>query len=283
MPEVDGVEHRWIDAAGLRTHVAEAGDGPPLLLLHGWPQHWWMWRGVIGPLAERHRVICADLRGHGWTDAPPSGYEKERMASDVLALLDALGLDRVGLAGHDWGGFVGFLLCLRAPARVERFLALNTGHPLAEPSAERALQVYRFWYAALLAAPFVGEQLLRSGQVEKALRSQLVPRAWTEEDARIYLEQWREPARARAASQVYRSFLIGDLPATIAGRYRGQRLHVPILVLHGTDDPVLPIGTMSDLPSHGDDVRVEPVDGVSHFIVDEAPELVAERAREFFS
>jgi pimeloyl-ACP methyl ester carboxylesterase len=283
MPELEGVEHRFVDAAGLRTHVAEAGEGPPLLLLHGWPQHWWMWREVIPALADGHRVICADLRGHGWTDAPSTGYEKERMASDILALLDALGLERVGLMGHDWGGFLGFLLCLRAPDRIERFVALNTGHPLSDPSAQRLLQFYRFWYAAVLATPLLGEQLLRSGQVARALESQLVPATWTREQARVYLDQFLEPARARAASQVYRSFLVRDVPAIVAGRYRGQRLRTPTLVLHGGDDPVLPVSTVSDLPHHGDDVGVQPVDGVAHFIVDEVPELVAERARAFFA
>ena len=115
------MQHRWVHiAGGLRVHVAEAGEGPPLLLLHGWPQHWWMWKGVIPALAESHRVICPDLRGHGWTDAPPWGYEKEGLASDALALLDALEIERVGMLGHDWGGLVGFLLSLRAPERIER-------------------------------------------------------------------------------------------------------------------------------------------------------------------
>ena len=91
IPELPGVEHRFVDAGGLRTHVAEAGEGEPLLLLHGWPQHWWCWRDLIPALAPHYRVIAPDLRGHGWTDAPPGGYEKEQLASDVLALVDALG------------------------------------------------------------------------------------------------------------------------------------------------------------------------------------------------
>ncbi len=75
LPHVDGVEHRWVDAGGLRMHVAEAGppDGPAAMLVHGWPQHWYEWRKLIGPLADAgHRVICPDLRGLGWTDAPPA-------------------------------------------------------------------------------------------------------------------------------------------------------------------------------------------------------------------
>jgi pimeloyl-ACP methyl ester carboxylesterase len=104
LPHVDGVEHRFLELPGLRVHVAEAGEGEPLVMLHGWPQHWYEWRHLIPSLAKRYRVICPDLRGLGWTDAPPSGYEKEELASDVLALLELLGLDRVKLVGHDWGG-----------------------------------------------------------------------------------------------------------------------------------------------------------------------------------
>ncbi|MBJ7291840.1 alpha/beta fold hydrolase, partial [Williamsia sp.] len=105
LPHVDGVEHQYVDAGPLRMHVAVAGpaDAPPLLLLHGWPQHWYLWRDVIPAVSDRYRVIAPDLRGFGWTDAPPGGYRKERLATDILALLDALGIDRVRLVGHDWG------------------------------------------------------------------------------------------------------------------------------------------------------------------------------------
>jgi pimeloyl-ACP methyl ester carboxylesterase len=283
VPELPGVQHRWIDAGGLRMHVAEAGEGPPLLLVHGWPQHWWMWRGVIPRLAEHHRLICPDLRGHGWTDAPPSGYDKGQMSSDLLALLDALGLERVGYMGHDWGGFIGYLLALRSPERIERLIALNTGHPFYDPSLRRALSLWRFWYAAVLGTPVVGQRLLTSGQVGRALRHQLVPRSWSPAEADVFLDQWREPERARATSAVYRAFVTTDARALAAGRYRGRRLEVPTLVLHGTLDPVLPVETQADLPEHADDARVEPVEGVTHFIVDEVPELVAERARAFFA
>src|SRR4051812_20895836 len=105
LPHVEGVEHVYIDAGGLRTHVATAGpaDGEPVVCLHGWPQNWYLWREVTGPLANAgYRVICPDLRGFGWTDAPRRGYEKEQLASDVFALIDAMGLEHVKLMGHDW-------------------------------------------------------------------------------------------------------------------------------------------------------------------------------------
>jgi pimeloyl-ACP methyl ester carboxylesterase len=98
---------------GIQFHIAEAGQGERFLLLHGWSQHWYMWRHLFAPLATHYRVLYPGLRGFDWSDAPTSGYEKEQLATDLLTLLDTLGLDRVRLMGHDWGGWVGFLLCLR--------------------------------------------------------------------------------------------------------------------------------------------------------------------------
>src|SRR4051812_3665843 len=82
MPHVAGVEHSFHEVDGVRLQVAQAGDGPPLVLLHGWPQHWWSWRHLIGPLAERYRVICPDIRGMGWSDATRTGYDLPRLTRD---------------------------------------------------------------------------------------------------------------------------------------------------------------------------------------------------------
>ena len=121
-PRIDGVRESEVDAGGLRMHVVEAGpsDGPPVLLLHGWPQHSYEWRHQIPALAGAgYRVIAPDLRGFGQTEAPPRGYDKENMATDVLNLMDAMGLQRVKLLAHDWGGWIAFILCVRAPERIE--------------------------------------------------------------------------------------------------------------------------------------------------------------------
>ena len=129
MPTVPGVEHRQVETGRLRVHIAEAGSGPPLLLLHGWPQHWFAWRKLIPLLANSRRLICPDLRGFGWTDAPDEGYRTADLAADAVALLDALELDRVDLIGHGEGGRVGFELCLSQPGRVRRLVTLGAMHP----------------------------------------------------------------------------------------------------------------------------------------------------------
>src|SRR5687768_9718498 len=128
IPHVPGVEHRFVDVRGARFHVAEAGDGPPVVLLHGWPQHWWSWREVIGPLAERYRVICPDIRGLGWSAGADGSFRFDALADDLFVLMDALGHDRFRLVGHDWGLFIGYRACLLRPERVERFAPLAGVH-----------------------------------------------------------------------------------------------------------------------------------------------------------
>jgi pimeloyl-ACP methyl ester carboxylesterase len=129
-PALDGVEHRLVEIPDLRVHVAQAGRGEPVLLLHGFGQHWWEWRDVLPALMDRYCVICPDLRGAGWTDAPAVGYTREQQMADAVALLDQLGLDRVRLIGHDAGTILGYTLCLTHPERVHSFVATGSSSPV---------------------------------------------------------------------------------------------------------------------------------------------------------
>jgi pimeloyl-ACP methyl ester carboxylesterase len=281
-PNVPGVQHSFVEAGGLRTHVAEAGEGEPLVLVHGWPQHWYVWRHLIPRLAESYRVIAVDLRGHGWTDAPADGYEKETMADDVLHLLDAMGLERVRLAGHDWGGMVGFLLALKAPHRVERFAAMNTGHPWLEASAKDVLQAYKLWYQYLLASPVLGKRVVRR-LVEGVYRIGVNHDKVTPEEWSHFVDQFREPDRTAAVQQIYRTFLLREVRAITGGRYAGDRLTVPTVYLHGEHDPVISPERFDPVPAHADDFRLEIVPGAGHFVLDEAPDEVLPRLLGFFS
>jgi pimeloyl-ACP methyl ester carboxylesterase len=279
------VDHEVVETSRLRMHVARAGAaGPPLVLLHGWPQHWYAWRHVIPRLAERYRVLCPDLRGLGWTEAPSRGYEKESLASDVLALLDALELPRVLLIGHDWGAYAGFLLCLRAPDRVERFVALNEIHPWVRFSPRDALHAWRLWYQWVLATPAAGEWLLRNRPafVKGLIRAWSAKNVWNEEELDEFANSLREPPRARASTQYYRSFLLRELFSTLAGRYRSLRLQTPTLLLFGADDGVIRPHQLRGYERHADDMRLELIPGVGHFTAEEASELVVNRAIEHF-
>jgi pimeloyl-ACP methyl ester carboxylesterase len=279
-PDVPGVQHSFVEAGGLRMHVAEAGEGDPLVLVHGWPQHWYVWRHLIPRLAESYRVICPDLRGLGWTAAPPDGYEKETLAGDLLNLFDALELERVRLAGHDWGGFAGFLLCARAPERVERYVAMNTGHPWLRARGRQLLQLYKLWYQALLASPVVGRRAVLK-MVETVYKVGVNHELVTPEEWRAFVDQFREPERAEATVQIYRTFLLREMPGIARGRYADERLRVPTLYLHGEHDPVIDPENFEPVVHHADDFRIEIVPGAGHFVLDEAPREVLERTLGF--
>jgi pimeloyl-ACP methyl ester carboxylesterase len=284
-PNVEGVTHRQVRARGIEFHLAEAGSGEDVVLcLHGWPQHWYEWRHLMPALADRHRVLALDLRGFGWSDAPSDGYEKEELATDVLAVLDELGLERVRLVGHDWGGWIGFLLCLRAPQRFERFLALNILPPWVSARA-MIPHLWRFWYQWLILSPGIGYSLHRSGRfVPKVLVGASTRReAWDEETLSAFAENLAEPTRARAAVQMYRVFNLREALPIMRGRYAHQRLEVPTRLLFGTDDTALRPEVLAGYQRHAEDMEVELVPGCGHFIADERPDLVAERARKFLA
>jgi pimeloyl-ACP methyl ester carboxylesterase len=284
-PQVDGVSHRTVRARGLDFHIAEAGSGDDVVLcLHGWPQHWYEWRHLMPALADRHRVLALDLRGFGWSDAPRDGYEKENMATDVLAVLDELGLDRVKLVGHDWGAWIGFLLCLRAPRRFERFFALNVLPPWTTARA-MAPHLWRFWYQWLILSPVVGYRLHRGGAfVPKILVGGSVRHeAWEREALDSFTASFTEPDRARAAVQMYRVFNLRETLPIIRGRYAHQRLTVPTRMLFGTGDKALRPEVLAGYQGHADDMEVEFLEGCGHFPADEMPDLVGERARAFLS
>jgi pimeloyl-ACP methyl ester carboxylesterase len=286
LPGLEGVSHRWVRARGLDFHVAEAGSGDdPILCLHGWPQHWYEWRHLLPELADDHRVLAMDLRGFGWSDAPAGGYEKESLADDVLAVLDELGLERVDLVGHDWGGWIGFLLCLREPQRFGRFLALNIVPPWQASLRATLPHAWRLSYQLPLVAPGLGYALHRSGRhvprfIVGASRRR---EAWDEPTLRAFADNLAEPARARAGVQLYRTFQLREIVPLLRGRYRRTRLTVPTRLLFGTDDLVLRPFLLEDYSQHADAMSIELVEDCGHFIADERPKLVAARARELFA
>jgi pimeloyl-ACP methyl ester carboxylesterase len=275
MPELDGVEHSFHDLrTGVRVHVAAAGptDAPPVLALHGWPQHWWSWRDVIGALGGEFRILCPDLRGLGWSGPPGDGdYRKQRMADDAIALLDALGLDRVRLVGHDWGGWTALLVALTAPDRVSSLLALSMGHPWV-PTGVSVMNAWRLAYQFPLAAPFAGERLVLDGryvrQMFKAGRRDA--KGWAPGEVDHYLEVLRQPHAAHASSKLYRDFLLHDLPASRALARR--RFEMPARLLIGSREPfrVFAAGFPGEIGT---------IDGAAHFLPEEAPHAVADGIR----
>jgi pimeloyl-ACP methyl ester carboxylesterase len=283
LPDVPGVRHAHHDLpTGVRVHVAEAGpaDGPPVLCLHGWPQHWLIWRGVIGELQGSHRLICPDLRGHGWSGWPADGdFAKARLVDDAVALLDALGVERAHVAGHDWGAWAGILMALERPERVSSLLALSILHPW-QPRTKALLNAWRFAYQVPLATPFLGERLMRrEGFTRLVLRSGWHDKTtWDEEAGRSYEACMREGDGPRTSHLMYRTFLQKEAAASLTGGFAGKRFTMPARLLIGEHDP-LGAALAEGFERHGDDAAHEVVPGAGHFLPEERPAVVAERLR----
>lgn len=286
-PEIPGAAQRTVtvrthDAGPLDVHLYEAGDGPPVVLLHGWPQDAWCWRYVIPLLADRYRLIAPDLRGLGQTGAPGRGYNGMVIGADAIALLDALEIERAHLIGHDWGGFGAFAAAIAAPQRIASMVALNTSPPWLELSPRLAWELRRSWYVFLLAA--CGEWVVRErpGLIARMMRGDRVHDGISRADAQGYAARLQRPESARATTLYYRSFARSFQAVLLQRRFEELRLTVPTRLIFGAQDGALSPVVLRGVERHCDDLVVELVADSGHFIAEEKPQLVAERAAELF-
>lgn len=277
----------FITADGLRMQVREAGAGRPLLFLHGFPQSSREWVPVMTALSGRARLIAPDLRGAGETEAPDSRYDRATVMRDLIALLDALGLDRVDLIAHDWGALVGFDLCLAHPERIRRYVAMAVPAPYLRMSpgllAGMAKAVPHLWFQWAIAAPGIGPRLLRGGRQRLLhhLLSWTVAAPMRSEDVAAYADALRDPDRARAASRLYRQLILPAFTDIMKGAYRGRVLSTPTLVLFGAEDGLLPREALAVPPEDAPQTSIEFVPGAAHFLVDDNPQYVAECIARF--
>jgi pimeloyl-ACP methyl ester carboxylesterase len=282
MPLVEGVEHSMLHVGDIDLHVAQAGDGPPLLLIHGYPQHWYVWRRLLPELSRERRVICPDLRGFGWSEAPADGYDKETLMRDVLAVLDQLEVDTVPIAGHDWGGWIGMLMGALAPERVERLVAMSVLHPFMKRSLTNLARSWHVWHGMTLGTPRLGlRAAFPHSFLGRAVAHWLGSDSWSEEERHIFLDQFGEPARARAAHLLYRTNATTDFPRIFGGRYRERGLRVPTLFLFGERDRAFIPWRPKEYEPYAPALTVEKVENAGHALLEDRPALVGERIRDF--
>ena len=279
LPYAPGVEHEEVVVRGLRLHVAVAGpqDGPPVVLQHGWPQHWYEWRHLIGPLAEAgHRVVVPDFRGFGWSEYPPDeDFLKETLVDDLVALCAELGHERIAFVGHDWGGWVGWLLCLRRPDLVDSAVLLSAPPPFPPDRIEPAAlgRLGRLAYQLPIAAPMPTVAKLACLRLLGGVFGGRPP-----DEVDVYIETLSQPAQVRATTLLYRQFLTREVGPLLARRYAGVRLTVPVHYMVGDEDLLFYDGIVDEPAPHADtDYHGEVLRGVGHFIPDEVPDLLRER------
>lgn len=248
-------------------NVVSAGEGPAVLLLHGFPDTHIVWRNQIRALAAAgYRVIAPDLRGYGKSDAPPDvqAYAMPILCADVLALLDALGLDKVSLVGHDWGAAIGWRLCALAPERFERYAALSVGHLKAVIGAGIG-QRLRFYYMAIFCIPGFSEWLLRAGDWRILRKLTRAPG-----QAEQWIRDLSPEGRLTAALNYYRANV---KPA--GGKKTSSAITMPVMGVWSDGDKALGERQMRDSAAYVQGgFRYERIEGADHWMQLTAPDRV---------
>ena len=273
------VTERTVAVNGVDLHLAEAGppDGPPVVLLHGFPDSWLLWRHQVGALAAAgHRVLAPDLRGFGQSTRPDAveAYRMRTLVADVTGLLDLAGVRRAALVGHDWGAALAWRVAMFAPDRVERLAVVSVGHPLAGVAAglpQRQLSWYMLWFLF----PGVAEQVLPAD-------SWALYRHWIWSDAQPgddpdldrQLADLSRPGALEAGLNWYRANNDPTLfPISDPTRFPLPSVACPTLGVWSGDDPTLSEAQMTGSASYVTGPwRYERLDNIDHWVPVHAPD-----------
>jgi pimeloyl-ACP methyl ester carboxylesterase len=280
-----GANERLIPTNGIRLHVVEAGPekGPPVVLLHGFPELWYGWRKQIGPLAEAgFRVIVPDQRGYNESDKPRgvAAYGFETLEGDLRGLLDALSLDRASIVGHDWGGVVAWWIALAHPERVSRLAILNVPHPAVGRRQLRSSprQQLRSWYVFFFQIPWLPERFLARGDFANLARAVRGGRrgTCTDEDLAVYRAAWARPGALTAMVNWYRAAL-----RSAGHRLPRLRVGTETLVLWGARDRFLGSEMAGMSAALCDRARLEVFPEATHWLQHDEAEAVNDRLVRF--
>jgi pimeloyl-ACP methyl ester carboxylesterase len=278
LPEASGFDHLVVETPGLQTHVATIGEGEPVVLLHGFPQHWWQWHAIAPVIAAGgYRVLCPDLRGAGWTVADESRVERETRLSDLLALFDVLDIERAHLVSHDMGVITAMQLTYDQPERVRTAvqLAVPPGFVKFSPKLLPAFQHL---------PPFIWHR--PGASLRGVFSERYVARPMSEAAVDAHLAPMRRPDIDGAVRPLTRRFVLPEGMRMMRGVYRRRRLTVPTLVVFGRRDFAFTeelVGRICRDPErYADRVEFAYVDDAAHFITDDAPAAVADLALDWF-
>ncbi|HMV53487.1 MAG TPA: alpha/beta hydrolase [Rhodocyclaceae bacterium] len=288
--QIEGFERRTVDTEGAAIHLEHGGEGPPLLLLHGYPQTHLIWHRVAPHLAQHFHVICPDLRGYGDSAKPPGGtdhaaYSKRAMAQDMADVIDAFGYTSCLVAGHDRGARVAHRMALDKPALVERLCVMDiapTLYMFAHTDQQFATGYYHWFF--LIQPDGLPEHLIGADPgyyLREKLRRWAGPGAVFDPAAvEDYVRCFSSPAAIHASCEDYRAAATIDLQHDTADR--GRRIGCPLLALWGARGFV---NRTYDVPGvwrdYADNVSGRALD-CGHFLPEEAPDAVCEALEAFF-
>ena len=281
------LERLTFERDGILLHAMAAGpkDGPPLLLLHGFPEFWYGWRKQMEPLAQAgFRVVAPDQRGYNRSSKPraASAYTLSNLTADVVAIADQLGREQVCLAGHDWGAAVAWNTAIHHPRRIAKLAILNVPHPavMIRFLKTRPAQMRRSWYILFFQIPAIPEWLFSARNFAagaKALVGTSRPGTFSQEEIQQYREAWSQPGAVRGMINWYRAMRLFRT-ASVAGR-----VEVPTLILWGLRDAFLMADMAEESLRECAEGRLVTFENATHWLQYEEPEKVNQLLHDFFA
>ncbi|MFV9507188.1 MAG: alpha/beta fold hydrolase [Oscillochloridaceae bacterium umkhey_bin13] len=278
------LRHDYVHVNGIRLHYVTAGQGPLLVLLHGFPEFWYAWRHQITALAEDFTVVVPDQRGYGASDRPNWGYEVDVLVADLLGLIEALGHTNALLVGHDWGGAVAWAAAIAYPHRFTRLVIMNAPHPVVfgRHLRHNPVQQRRSWYMGFFLLPWLPELALSAADytgLERLFRATARPGTFSEADLDAYKDAMSQTGALTAALNWYRSAGRAGARGLLSGRERQCR--VPTLVIWGERDVALGAEMLDDLDEFVDDLQIVRIPEAGHWVQHEAPDEVTAALKAF--
>jgi pimeloyl-ACP methyl ester carboxylesterase len=269
---------------GIRLHYVEAGTGPLVVLLHGFPEFWYSWRRQIGPLAEAgYHVVAPDLRGYDLSDKPQGwrAYDASLLAGDIAGLIRSFGEQDAYVVGHDWGAAVAYAVAMLHPDVVKRLAILNVPHTSRMLEGFRTLrQLRKSWYMFFFQIPRLPEYLIGRDDfsfAKRSLRSDS-KKAFTDEDLERYVEAWSQPGALTGMINYYRAALRRSPRATLAAM---KPIPAPTMVIWGMLDRHLGSELAEPAPEWVPNLRMERIPQATHWVQHDAPERVNELLIDF--
>jgi pimeloyl-ACP methyl ester carboxylesterase len=287
LPEgfADSFASRYVDTGDVRLHAVIGGDGPPLLLIHGWPGSWFYWRLVMPELARDFEVVAVDQRGIGLSDKPEEGYDAGTLANDLLGLMNALGHERFAVVGVDTGMLIGYALAADHPDRVVRLAVGEAFLPGITPPSPLVLPdaiVDRLWHIPFNQLQETNEKLVQ-GREDIFFGAEFHASAGTnklpDHVVQYYVDGLAASAEALHGSfQLYRAF---SATAAQNEERRARRLPMPVLGMGGAESS----GTMAadTMKLTADDVETLVIPGAGHWLAEQAPDQVVAALTEFLA
>ena len=282
----DPFAHRTVTANGIKQHWVEAGSGPPLILLHGFPLFWYQWRKMMPELSQHFRVIAPDLRGYGSTAKPPTGYDKRTMAQDLKALLEHLGIGRAAIVGHDRGARVATRFAKDHPEMTSHLCVMDNIPTLTIFETLDAERAKAQWWFLFNAVPGLPEMLIR-GREEPWLRFIFSQWSYNPEcisglNFEVYLKNYQA---AGAVEGALRDYSAGVLDVEQDKADQDVKIAAPTLVLWGEES--VAIKGLFDIKAVWSQMATHPnfvsIPQCSHLPPEEQPELVNRALLDFLS